>query len=214
MTLERRTPLRAKPRSKDNGLCECGCGEPTAISRQTDTKRGYVKGEPMRFRAGHGGHEKLRMHPDELYDIQSKGYTTPCWIWRGGQSGNGYGRLSHDGRVHGAHRWFYEREHGPVPEGKFLDHLCRVTLCCNPAHLEPVTHTENVRRGIGTKLTALQVAEIRNVRDQLLRAAGPTSDGKPRRRVPNGRAIRAALGDEYGVTPDQIKHIWGGRSWR
>lgn len=31
-----------------------------------------------------------------------------------------------------------------IPE---LDHLCRVTSCCAPKHLEPVTHGENIRRG-------------------------------------------------------------------
>lgn len=29
-----------------------------------------------------------------------------------------------------------------------LDHLCRITLCCNPEHLEPVTQAENIMRGI------------------------------------------------------------------
>jgi len=28
-----------------------------------------------------------------------------------------------------------------------VDHLCRVKLCINPAHLEYVTSAENVRRG-------------------------------------------------------------------
>jgi hypothetical protein len=35
-------------------LCECGCGQPAPIARQTDTKRGYVKGHPVRFAFGHG----------------------------------------------------------------------------------------------------------------------------------------------------------------
>lgn len=33
--------------------CECGCGEPAPLARQTDRKRGYVKGQPHRFIAGH-----------------------------------------------------------------------------------------------------------------------------------------------------------------
>lgn len=35
------------------GLCQCGCGQPTAISPQTDRKNGYLKGMPRRFIAGH-----------------------------------------------------------------------------------------------------------------------------------------------------------------
>jgi hypothetical protein len=33
-----------------------------------------------------------------------------------------------------------------VPSGLELDHLCRVRRCVNPAHLEPVTSSENKRR--------------------------------------------------------------------
>lgn len=46
-----------------------------------------------------------------------------------------------------AHRAMYEEVVGKVPDGASLDHLCRNPGCVNPPHLEPVTHTENVRRG-------------------------------------------------------------------
>ena len=50
-----------------------------------------------------------------------------------------------------AHRVYYERHVGPVPEGLELDHLCRNPGCVNPEHLEPVTHAENIRRGYQAK---------------------------------------------------------------
>lgn len=37
----------------DVKLCECGCGLPAPIAKQTVRSRGYVKGQPMRFRPGH-----------------------------------------------------------------------------------------------------------------------------------------------------------------
>lgn len=46
-----------------------------------------------------------------------------------------------------AHRASYEMFVGPIPEGLHLDHLCRVTLCVRPGHLEPVTLRENTLRG-------------------------------------------------------------------
>lgn len=67
-----------------------------------------------------------------------------CVVWPGTVNGDGYGRM---GRGL-AHRMFYERERGPVPEGLELDHLCRNRLCVNPYHLEPVTHHVNVLRAI------------------------------------------------------------------
>lgn len=35
------------------GVCECGCGQRTAIASQNNTRDGWVKGEPLRFISGH-----------------------------------------------------------------------------------------------------------------------------------------------------------------
>jgi hypothetical protein len=71
-----------------------------------------------------------------------------CWIWSGAFNGGGYGCF---GRAL-AHRYAYELCMGPIPEGLDLDHLCRVRKCVNPAHLEPVTRAENVRRGLAPSM--------------------------------------------------------------
>jgi HNH endonuclease len=74
-----------------------------------------------------------------------------CWMWTGAQDRHGYGQISRGGRGEGhisAHRAVYEALVGPIPEGFDLDHLCRVPLCVNPTHLEPVTRGENTRRGL------------------------------------------------------------------
>lgn len=39
-------------------LCECGCGQPAPVARQTLASRGYVKGQPVRFVFGH--HNRVR----------------------------------------------------------------------------------------------------------------------------------------------------------
>jgi HNH endonuclease len=44
------------------------------------------------------------------------------------------------------HRAVYTLLVGPIPPRMELDHLCRVRACCNPDHLEVVTHAENMRR--------------------------------------------------------------------
>lgn len=66
----------------------------------------------------------------------------PCWIFLGRLDSKGYGRLEHTG----AHRYCYELRIGLIPDGKELDHLCRVPSCVNPEHLEPVTRRENLYR--------------------------------------------------------------------
>ena len=78
----------------------------------------------------------------------------PCWIWTGARMPAGYGTFAEvtyvasTGRSKfvGAHRWAYVNTSGPIPDGMHIDHLCRVTSCVNPAHLETVTIAENNRR--------------------------------------------------------------------
>lgn len=75
-----------------------------------------------------------------------------CWIWTAYCDSEGYGHFWLNGTMTYAHYFLYELLVGPVPEGKEFDHLCRHTSCVNPAHLEPVTHQENCRRGEAGKL--------------------------------------------------------------
>ena len=87
-----------------------------------------------------------------------------CWQWGAGKFSSGYGAISvcRPGKRpqnRPAHLVAYELFIGPVPEGMELDHVCHTQDescpggkcvhrgCVNPAHLEPVTHLENMRRG-------------------------------------------------------------------
>jgi hypothetical protein len=75
--------------------------------------------------------------------------TSACWHWHGTRLANGYGQFRLGGPDHRRvppHRLAYELLVGPVPDGLVLDHLCRIPLCVNPMHLEPVTQRENMRR--------------------------------------------------------------------
>jgi hypothetical protein len=69
-----------------------------------------------------------------------------CWLVPGESAW--YARVLDNGRLLHAHRVVYEALVGPIPDGLELDHLCRVLRCVNPDHLEPVTHAENVARGV------------------------------------------------------------------
>lgn len=74
-----------------------------------------------------------------------------CVVWTGAVK-DGYGNIGAGGqfgRHVRTHQVMYEHFIGPVPEGLELDHLCRNRLCMAPAHLEAVTHQENVLRGEG-----------------------------------------------------------------
>lgn len=88
------------------------------------------------------------MNPDVFWANVDRSDPTACWLWRGraGCYGVFFFYENRVGRSVGAHRIAYELANGPIPPGLDIDHLCMVRGCVNPAHLEPVTRSENVRR--------------------------------------------------------------------
>jgi len=128
------------------------------------------------------------------YIVEDRGYETPCWVWQRSLV-MGYGSLRIARKTYYAHRVYWERENGPIPEGLDLDHLCRVRACCNPAHTEPVTRAENLRRGCRTKLNQESVRDIRT-------------------RYAAGGILQRELATEYGVSPITIGSVLARRSWK
>lgn len=101
--------------------------------------------------------------PERFWSKVAPEPNTGCWLWTASTCGfapHEYGQYWEGGRFRKAHIVAYEALVGAVPEGLELDHVkargCIGPLCCNPAHLEPVTHAENVRRGDATWVAGLR----------------------------------------------------------
>ena len=76
-----------------------------------------------------------------------------CWLWTGFLDWKGYARFREKGQKYLAHRWTYELFNNcTIPSGLQVDHLCRHRNCVNPAHLELVSRTENLRRSPGRNI--------------------------------------------------------------
>ena len=127
-----------------SGLCHCGCGEVTNLMPWNDPQRGWIKGQHYRFVHNHNSRVPIEIRLMEGIELSGDG----CWLWTKSIDYGGYGRIGQRGVNARAHRVSYEHFVGPIPDGLSLDHLCRNRRCVNPDHLEPVTGSENTRRGI------------------------------------------------------------------
>lgn len=73
-----------------------------------------------------------------------------CLVWVGGKTADGYGRITAGGKTF-AHRYAWERENGPIPEGMQVDHICWNRACVNAQHLRLATRYENARNLSGPR---------------------------------------------------------------
>lgn len=158
-----------------------------------------------------------------------KPYPDGCWEWTG-RTRDGYGRITINRKYATVHKLVYGFFIGPVSEGKVLDHLCRNTVCCNPSHLEEVTHKVNALRGIGP--TAINAAKTHCIRGHeytdetviirkcdggrecrlCIKVRSQTDEFKLRRAISgkkhrnkNLEAYRKAKRDDYWKNKDQLQ---------
>jgi len=85
---------------------------------------------------------------------------SPCTIFNGTKTKDGYGETTVQARKFLVHRVVYEHLKGPIPESLQVDHLCRNRQCCNIDHLELVTSRENTMRGLSPSQTKARAASI------------------------------------------------------
>lgn len=69
-----------------------------------------------------------------------------CWVWNGGAAGIGeYGNFWLDGKTVAAHRYGFEIQKGPIPNGENVCHHCDLKLCVRGEHLFAGSQRENVQ---------------------------------------------------------------------
>lgn len=70
-----------------------------------------------------------------------------CWNWEACKNQYGYGLIKIKKVSTLSHRFIYEYYYGQLCPDLEIDHLCRNRACCNPLHLDQVTHKVNLLRG-------------------------------------------------------------------
>lgn len=131
-----------------------------------------------------------------------------CWGWLGSLV-HGYAVLKFNGRQVKGSRLSWELHSGlPMRVGTIMFHECNNPACCNPRHVRPETHLENMAhmrrcgrerhpRGdeLATKMTALTVAQMR-------------SD------YATGKFSYRTLGNKYGISKTHARYIVSGTKWK
>jgi hypothetical protein len=180
--------------------CECGCGESARAGN--------------RFVIGHNA--RLLHDPDGMFwsHVPINSDMAACHEWTGNHNTAGYGVFSTgrrgNRRRYFAHRYSWEREYGPIPDGMFVCHRCDNPPCVNPSHLFLGTNLDNHRdmwakgRGFRAVVTGERHYKSRVTVQQVLEI---------RRRVAQGETQRS-LAKEFGLSTTGLHHIARGDSWK
>ena len=196
-------------------LCECGCGNPAPIASQSDSKRGWIKNQPIRFIQGHYA-RSLPKEPLEskFWSRVDKNGPVPahcpdlgaCWLWTGilsPEEKRGFLKIS-DKRKQAAHvSWFVHKGEWPK---LLICHRCDNPTCVRFEHLFEGTQSDNMRdaaaknrRPFGKTCLSAKLDEDR-VRDI-------------RRESASGASIQN-LAIKYGINWVTVQKILTRKTWR
>lgn len=142
----------------------------------------------------------IRDHIDLAYEPVTE---SGCWIWIRALNKGGYGQVWDGRRQLSAHRFMYEREHGPIPDGMCVCHKCDTRCCVNPSHLFLGTLLDN---------SSDMISKGRDCRgERHWKAKLNREDVAAIRR--DTRPIKM-ISEAYGVTTTNVRRILDGTSWR
>lgn len=124
------------------------------------------------------------------------------WLWTGHcNSKSGHGQFWDGSRVIGAHVYAWELEHGPIPVGLEIRHLCEYPACV--LHITTGTRAENVQDALswGKMRPPAPVYGDKHGRCKIPDAVIPSL----RARHAGGESLRV-LGEELGVTKQAVRY--------
>jgi hypothetical protein len=133
-----------------------------------------------------------------------------CWPWLASRNEDGYGTFGVDGKTVKASRFAWELANGrPMPDGMEGCHSCDFPPCCNPDHVYPGTHAENMQdmvakgRWRGPSLEVIRAARGKLTVEQVAQVRERLAAGEPQESIANA----------FGVTQGAISYINSRTTW-
>lgn len=142
-----------------------------------------------------------------FWNSVEQGGPDDCWPWKASFR-NGYGAIKHQGRVLSAHRVSYVIHFGEPEPGLVIAHTCDNRSCCNPNHLEAVTPKKN--NNDARKRLEFASTEGSSNPNATIDESVVIEIWAQRRKKITAPKIAEAL----GVSPNVVKSIVQGRSWK
>jgi DNA-binding transcriptional ArsR family regulator len=203
-----------------DGLCACGCGQPTRIAEKTSPRDGAVAGRPVRFLSGHNRRVSAKLNHEIAGEIRRRAATgerqreiakafgvTPPTI-----NAIVHGRLYPD-QPRPPRQATPARPRRPTPNAtRILGVLSGRSSACSPLELAEITGLSRGRVGDALRVLRLKgvverVGQYQETRYRMVRAtAAPTA---PRGDRPRALGLRAAWLREHASqlqgedSPDQ-----------
>lgn len=131
----------------------------------------------------------------------SVGQEFECWNWHGQTNDKGYGRF----RGAMAHRVAYELINGEIGDGLILRHSCDNPRCCNPHHLTPGTHQDNMDDAVARQRTARGAAHPKT---KLTEEQASYILGNP------DGLTGGQLAAKFGIAESTVSYIRNRKSWK
>lgn len=133
-----------------------------------------------------------------------------CLLWQGTQRKHGYGVFEIAGKAISAHRFAWEIQHGPIPEGMDVLHNCPGGQdnpgCVNAEHLFLGTHQDNmtdkVRKGRQARMPGEKNPLAKLCDDDIRRILALA-----------GSKGQKAIAKEFGITQSNVSLIVRRKTW-
>lgn len=129
-----------------------------------------------------------------------------CWTWIGPKGPRGYGKFATGYRQMPAHRWSYERFHGPIEPGQVIMHKCDNPPCVNPRHLQAGTQKDNrqdsIQKGRGYGGEEHHAAKLNRHRARKIKLLWN-----------KGGITQTQLAARFQVSPSVIYKVISGKTW-